>query len=153
VLRARIFARRASGGRIELLLVEPTGEGGGGRGGPGAAPGPPPRRRPAGGGPGPGGFAGSLVLPARPEKAGGSAGMEWNVRFEDPRGERIDPARVMEGAGHVPLPPYVERADDERDAARYQTVYARAPGAVAAPTAGLHFTPELLAELERRGIA
>src|SRR5690606_16296856 len=54
--------------------------------------------------------------------------------------------------GHVPLPPYVRRADLPEDAERYQTVFAREPGSVAAPTAGLHFTPELLARLEARGV-
>jgi S-adenosylmethionine:tRNA ribosyltransferase-isomerase len=54
--------------------------------------------------------------------------------------------------GHVPLPPYIRRPDDQRDRDDYQTVYARAPGAVAAPTAGLHFTHELLAELGERGV-
>lgn len=54
--------------------------------------------------------------------------------------------------GHVPLPPYIERADRPEDEARYQTVYAREPGSVAAPTAGLHFTPELLARLDARGV-
>jgi S-adenosylmethionine:tRNA ribosyltransferase-isomerase len=58
----------------------------------------------------------------------------------------------MERAGHVPLPPYVERPDASEDRERYQTVYARAPGAVAAPTAGLHFTPELLARLAEQGV-
>ncbi len=46
--------------------------------------------------------------------------------------------------GHMPLPPYIERPDEEADRERYQTVYARRPGAVAAPTAGLHFDAELL---------
>jgi S-adenosylmethionine:tRNA ribosyltransferase-isomerase len=52
----------------------------------------------------------------------------------------------------MPLPPYLRRADDEDDRERYQTVYARDDGSVAAPTAGLHFTPELLARLAARGI-
>jgi S-adenosylmethionine:tRNA ribosyltransferase-isomerase len=58
-------------------------------------------------------------------------------------------------SGAVPLPPYIRarRATDARDAEDYQTVYARTPGAVAAPTAGLHFTPALLAALEARGVA
>ena len=55
--------------------------------------------------------------------------------------------------GEVPLPPYIARAADARDATRYQTVYARAPGAVAAPTAGLHFDEPMLAALGARGIA
>lgn len=54
--------------------------------------------------------------------------------------------------GHVPLPPYIERGDSPADAERYQTVFGREEGSVAAPTAGLHFTPELLAALERHGV-
>ncbi|MFW6288469.1 MAG: tRNA preQ1(34) S-adenosylmethionine ribosyltransferase-isomerase QueA [Spirochaetota bacterium] len=54
--------------------------------------------------------------------------------------------------GHVPLPPYIDRDDETEDEERYQTVYAREPGSVAAPTAGLHFTPELLSRLEEKGI-
>jgi S-adenosylmethionine:tRNA ribosyltransferase-isomerase len=59
----------------------------------------------------------------------------------------------IERLGHVPLPPYIDRADRAADRDRYQTVYARARGSVAAPTAGLHFTPEILAEIRQRGIA
>jgi S-adenosylmethionine:tRNA ribosyltransferase-isomerase len=59
---------------------------------------------------------------------------------------------AIEAHGHIPLPPYIERADDAADLERYQTVYAREPGSVAAPTAGLHFTPELLAALDARGV-
>ncbi|MBK5275208.1 MAG: tRNA preQ1(34) S-adenosylmethionine ribosyltransferase-isomerase QueA [Desulfuromonadales bacterium] len=58
----------------------------------------------------------------------------------------------LEREGHVPLPPYLQREDDAQDRERYQTVFSRVPGAVAAPTAGLHFTRELLAELEAKGI-
>ena len=63
-----------------------------------------------------------------------------------------DVEQMIEQAGAVPLPPYIRRAADEEDAERYQTVYARRPGAVAAPTAGLHFDETLLATLEERGI-
>jgi S-adenosylmethionine:tRNA ribosyltransferase-isomerase len=57
----------------------------------------------------------------------------------------------IEKLGHVPLPPYIDRPDEQADKERYQTVYARRPGAVAAPTAGLHFTPEILARIRARG--
>lgn len=60
-------------------------------------------------------------------------------------------ARV-EKIGHIPLPPYIDRADSSADRERYQTVYAHERGSVAAPTAGLHFTPEILARLRQRGI-
>jgi S-adenosylmethionine:tRNA ribosyltransferase-isomerase len=53
--------------------------------------------------------------------------------------------------GHIPLPPYIARADQSADRERYQTVFAKHPGAVAAPTAGLHFTADTLAQIERRG--
>ena len=57
----------------------------------------------------------------------------------------------LEALGHVPLPPYIDRPDEATDRQRYQTVYARCPGAVAAPTAGLHFTPEILEKLKAKG--
>ncbi len=63
-----------------------------------------------------------------------------------------DPARAIERHGRVPLPPYIRRADDAADAERYQTVYAREAGSVAAPTAGLHVTPELLDAVAARGV-
>lgn len=57
----------------------------------------------------------------------------------------------IERIGHVPLPPYIDRPDESSDRERYQTVFATQPGAIAAPTAGLHFTPEILEEIRRRG--
>jgi S-adenosylmethionine:tRNA ribosyltransferase-isomerase len=73
---------------------------------------------------------------------------ERKLRFDRVDGffERI------ERMGHVPLPPYIAREDRAGDRERYQTVYAREPGSVAAPTAGLHFTPEILRKLAERGI-
>ncbi|MBI3934071.1 MAG: tRNA preQ1(34) S-adenosylmethionine ribosyltransferase-isomerase QueA [Acidobacteria bacterium] len=61
-------------------------------------------------------------------------------------------AQDLDTLGHVPLPPYIRRPDEKRDRIRYQTVYAKSPGSVAAPTAGLHFTKSMLAALERRGV-
>ncbi len=57
----------------------------------------------------------------------------------------------FERLGHVPLPPYIDRADETSDRERYQTVYAKRPGAIAAPTAGLHFAPEILEKIRARG--
>ena len=70
----------------------------------------------------------------------------------DLSGPMLDDA--VRDAGHMPLPPYIasKRAEDSRDQSDYQTIYAREDGAVAAPTAGLHFTPELFAALDRAGI-
>jgi len=69
------------------------------------------------------------------------------LRFDHP----IDDA-WLDVHGHIPLPPYIRRVDSEDDAARYQTVYAREHGSAAAPTAGLHFTEELLSELKKAGM-
>jgi S-adenosylmethionine:tRNA ribosyltransferase-isomerase len=63
-----------------------------------------------------------------------------------------EPLALLERHGHVPLPPYIERADEGEDVERYQTVFAERPGAVAAPTAALHFDAELLAALTARGV-
>lgn len=72
----------------------------------------------------------------------------WQVEFSG-----AEPFETwLEREGHIPLPPYLQRDDDEQDRERYQTVYARTPGAVAAPTAGLHFTRELLTKLEGNGV-
>jgi len=72
----------------------------------------------------------------------------WRVAFvgNEPFPEWLD------REGHIPLPPYLQREDDPSDRERYQTVFSRVPGAVAAPTAGLHFTGDLLARLEVRGV-
>jgi len=72
------------------------------------------------------------------------------VRFQAPSGERVLDA--IHAVGHVPLPPYVKRDDTPADRERYQTVYAREEGSIAAPTAGLHFTPAVLEALARAGV-
>lgn len=74
----------------------------------------------------------------------------FRFAFQSPAGE--DPYALMARCGHVPLPPYIEHGDSEDDERRYQTVFARVPGAVAAPTAALHFDEALLAQLEARGV-
>lgn len=66
--------------------------------------------------------------------------------------EGLDPAAAVERIGHIPLPPYIRREDRPSDRERYQTVFARARGSIAAPTAGLHFTRELLDALAARGV-
>ncbi len=71
----------------------------------------------------------------------------FHLRFPD------DPLRLLERHGHVPLPPYITHADTAEDERRYQTVFAAKPGAVAAPTAALHFDAALLAALAQRGVA
>ena len=72
------------------------------------------------------------------------------VRLRETSGRRV--VNALETIGHVPLPPYIQRPDRPEDRDRYQTVYARERGSIAAPTAGLHFTPGLLAELADKGI-
>ena len=72
------------------------------------------------------------------------------VRLTADGGQRVDAA--IDAIGHVPLPPYIKRPDAADDRGRYQTVYARSRGSVAAPTAGLHFTTGLLDALDKRGV-
>jgi S-adenosylmethionine:tRNA ribosyltransferase-isomerase len=74
-----------------------------------------------------------------------------SIRLVAPDGE--DVAHTVERIGHMPLPPYIKRADDPADRERYQTVYAQATGSIAAPTAGLHFTTELLDALDAIGVS
>jgi S-adenosylmethionine:tRNA ribosyltransferase-isomerase len=148
VIPARLLGRKhGSGGRVELLLVRPDAELGTAKalGGPAGALswiclGQ------ASKGLRPGAVvdldgASATVLEARGEG-------ELRVRFDSDRSL----AAILESAGRVPLPPYLEREPTEEDRTRYQTVYARTEGSVAAPTAGLHLTPETLAQLEARGV-
>ena len=75
---------------------------------------------------------------------------ERDTRFV--RLRAVDVPAAIERYGHIPLPPYIDRADSATDAERYQTVFAREEGSVAAPTAGLHFTPEVLDALGAKGV-
>lgn len=130
VIPARIYARKPTGGRVELLLLR--------------------RRDPltwevlVGGKRLSAGKSVEVEQGPRAQILSESNGPERLVRFEEP----IEPflARV----GHVPLPPYIHAELDDPD--RYQTVYAREPGSAAAPTAGLHFTPDLLNSIEQQGV-
>jgi S-adenosylmethionine:tRNA ribosyltransferase-isomerase len=72
----------------------------------------------------------------------------FELRFDDPRNV-ID---ILEEVGHMPLPPYIDRPDEDSDKERYQTVYNKNPGAVAAPTAGLHFDQALLDQITAKGV-
>jgi S-adenosylmethionine:tRNA ribosyltransferase-isomerase len=71
------------------------------------------------------------------------------VQFRAEQGQTV--WEMIERLGHMPLPPYIDRVDDTTDRERYQTIFARQPGAVAAPTAGLHFTEEILQRIRERG--
>ncbi|MBP3472336.1 MAG: S-adenosylmethionine:tRNA ribosyltransferase-isomerase [Paraprevotella sp.] len=82
---------------------------------------------------------------------GAAAGTSHRIDFEWD-GEGVTWADVLEAVGELPIPPYLNRATEERDKQTYQTVYSRVKGSVAAPTAGLHFTPAVLAELDACGI-
>jgi S-adenosylmethionine:tRNA ribosyltransferase-isomerase len=77
---------------------------------------------------------------------GGADGSLFHLRWPS------EPLALLEAHGHVPLPPYISHADDADDARRYQTIFAAKPGAVAAPTAALHFDDSVLSALRQRGI-
>jgi S-adenosylmethionine:tRNA ribosyltransferase-isomerase len=134
VVPARLFARRSSGGgEIELLLVERLGAAEWdclARPGRKARPG---TRLELGEG---------LTAEVVAKRDDG----RHRVAFSQP----VEP--FLDRLGHVPLPPYISRPDDAADRERYQTVFAAHPGAVAAPTAGLHFSTELLDALAARGV-
>ena len=142
----RLLGRRAdTGGRVEAFILEP-----------------PPAGTPAGTL-----DLWCLVHPGRRVKPGTGLTFSRDGRREtlagqtlaaDPEGRRLirfhfksPPALVFEEIGHVPLPFYIKRPDEAEDRDRYQTVFGVTPGAVAAPTAGLHFTREMLAELKEAG--
>ncbi|MFN0009527.1 MAG: tRNA preQ1(34) S-adenosylmethionine ribosyltransferase-isomerase QueA [Planctomycetota bacterium] len=153
VLPARLLGRRVSGGAVEVLVLGRAEEGGRWR----ALVRPAKRLSP--------GESihlegGSLLARACERLPGddGRPGAEWTIELSEPRPGERSVEELLELFGRMPLPPYIHREVDEdprREADRtwYQTVFARVPGAVAAPTAGLHLTPELLGQLDQRGIA
>jgi S-adenosylmethionine:tRNA ribosyltransferase-isomerase len=135
VIPARLFGRKASGGAVEIFVERPLGE-------ESASAREALALMRAGHSPKPGtevlvGDVRATVL--------GRAGELYRVRFSEPVSE------VLRRHGTVPLPPYISHAADAQDAERYQTVFAAAPGAVAAPTAGLHFDESMLEQLRDRG--
>lgn len=136
VIAARLFGRRdPSGGQVEAFLLEERGVG---------------RWQ-------------SLLRPGRRLNPGARVLLDGEPHAFVVR-ERLDDGTfeiefdtsdvlgLLDRAGRVPLPPYIQRDASAEDVERYQTVYATRPGAVAAPTAGLHFTPEILAGLEATGV-
>ena len=74
----------------------------------------------------------------------------WSGPLHDQAESDIE--KIMQEKGHVPLPPYIDRMDTQQDKTDYQTVYAKYTGSAAAPTAGLHFTNELLSDLKNKGV-
>jgi len=144
VLRGRMFARRngdPAGAKFELLLVEDLG----------------------------GGHWKVLLKPGRRALPGVRAALLDRTGKINPDGDGFtvvgrkddeafeivfsgDAEVFQTKYGHVPLPPYIRRGDENADGERYQTIFAAAPGAVAAPTAGLHFSPEVLEALDRKGV-
>lgn len=153
VIPARLVGRKPTGAAAEILLLRPLPDSDRGTGS--AAE------------PGPGAFGWSrrwlaLVRPGGKLKPGRVVDVADDLRVHildsTPDGERIVELEsslgveaALERHGRIPLPPYIQRAPEPEDSQRYQTVYAREPGSVAAPTAGLHFTPAVLAALEARG--
>ncbi len=134
VLPARLFARKESGGAVEILLERITGA-------HSASAQLGVSRKPR--------ESSQLVLDDGTRvRVLGRDGPFFELHFES--GEPLE--KLLARIGRMPLPPYITREAQASDAERYQTVYARAPGAVAAPTAGLHFDRPLLDELRARGI-
>ena len=136
VVKARLFGEKPTGGKLELLVERVTGE-----------------RE----------VVAHMKVSKKPP-AGTVLAMEGGFtaqlvgRWPDDQGALFrftfsdEPHALMERHGHVPLPPYIEHADTQEDVARYQTVFAKNPGAVAAPTAALHFDESVLAALDARGV-
>ncbi|MBI5938462.1 MAG: tRNA preQ1(34) S-adenosylmethionine ribosyltransferase-isomerase QueA [Betaproteobacteria bacterium] len=134
VIKARLFGEKETGGRIEALIERVLSEH----------------------------EAIAFIRASHGPKPGahltfaGAIAAEVIERSDDLYRLRFDPAKTvlewLESYGELPLPPYFERRPEADDEARYQTVYAREPGAVAAPTAGLHFDDAMLAALKAKGV-
>ncbi|HLR87762.1 MAG TPA: tRNA preQ1(34) S-adenosylmethionine ribosyltransferase-isomerase QueA [Wenzhouxiangella sp.] len=134
VLPARLAARKHSGGRVEIMLERMLGQGE-------AIVQLRANRRPA--------RDSELLVEGHARlRVLGREGEFWRLSVVS----GPDWPELLAGAGHMPLPPYIDRADEALDLERYQTVYARIPGAVAAPTAGLHFDERTLEKLDAKGI-
>ena len=134
VIHARLFGAKASGGQVEVMIEHPLG--------PHEAL----AQIRASKSPKPGTWL--RLEDALDVEVIGRAGEFFHLRF--PEGE--DLIALLERHGRLPLPPYIERAAGDTDESRYQTVFARNPGSVAAPTAGLHFDEALLARLAEHGV-
>ncbi|MRH77533.1 tRNA preQ1(34) S-adenosylmethionine ribosyltransferase-isomerase QueA [Spiribacter sp. C176] len=134
VIPARLFAQKPTGGAVEILLERLTG--------PHAAL----AQLRASKTPKPG--SSLLIAPDITVQVVGREGSFFQLEF--PQNQPL--TDLLEAVGHVPLPPYINRADTPMDRERYQTVYARKPGAVAAPTAGLHFDEPLLEAVRAKGV-
>ncbi|WP_175836386.1 tRNA preQ1(34) S-adenosylmethionine ribosyltransferase-isomerase QueA [Burkholderia anthina] len=132
VLKARFFGQKASGGKIEVLIERVTGT------------------------------HAALAQIRASKSPGAGTTLRLADAFDVTVGERVEPfftlhfpepcLTLIEQYGRLPLPPYIEHDADANDETRYQTVYASNPGAVAAPTAGLHFDQPLLAKLDAMGV-
>jgi len=136
VVKARLFGEKPTGGRLELLVERVLA------GHEVVAHMKVSKKPPVGAALAmEGGFT-AVLLGRWPD----AEGPLFRLRFSD------DPYALMERHGHVPLPPYITHADTAQDEQRYQTVFAKHPGAVAAPTAALHFDEAVLAALDARGV-
>lgn len=132
VIPARLRGRKASGGKVEVLIERITSD-------KSAI-----AHLRASKSPRPGG---RLLIDGQTVEVTGREGEMFALAFAEPV---LD---LLQRCGEVPLPPYLERAAEDSDASRYQTVYARDPGAIAAPTAGLHFDEAMLEETRAMGVA
>jgi S-adenosylmethionine:tRNA ribosyltransferase-isomerase len=135
VIPARLYGRKETGGRVEIMVERILGES---RMLAQMRFSKPPR-------------PGSLITLDNDLKLA-ITGREGGMFVLELQGAR-PVSEVLAEVGHMPLPPYIQRNDAPIDQERYQTVYARHPGAVAAPTAGLHFSEEIFRQLEQHGIA